>query len=100
MASSIHGLRTIIESLELRMSKFKVDNPTDKQLQSLELQSKLINDLTEIYETFEGLTLYDTFCEIQREADGVKAKDPHAEGLAIRIPFKENSKLEKYALID
>ena len=98
--SSIHSLGGIVESLEKRLAKFKVDNPTEKQLQSIEAQLQLINSLRAIYDTHSHMTLYDTFIIIQQEADKLIAKDDSLQGLIVSIPFKENADTRKYGYIN
>ena len=94
--SSIHSLGGIVESLEKRLAKFKVDNPTEKQLQSIEAQLQLINSLRAIYDTHSHMLMYDTFIIIQQEADKLIAKDDSLQGLIVSIPFKENADTKKY----
>jgi hypothetical protein len=89
--SSIHSLSGIIEQLELRVSNFKVDNPTPKQLSSIENQVKLIQQLTSIYEEYNRFTLWDLFVDIQNEHDRMIASDKELEGLIIKIPFKHEA---------
>ena len=98
--SSVHELSGIIEQLELRVSKFKVDNPTPKQLSSIENQVKLIQQLQDIYNEYQHLTLYDLMIDVQAEHDRMIALDEELEGLIINIPFKHDADIRKYGLID
>ena len=85
--SSVHELSSIIEQLELRVSKFKVDNPTPKQLSSIENQVKLIQQLQSIYDQYQHLTLYDVMCEVQSEYDKMIKEDDSIDGLIIKLPL-------------
>ena len=98
--SSIHELQTIIDQLELRLSNFKVDKPTDKQKASLEAQGRLIKQLQDIFDQYEKFSMWDIFVEIQNEVDAITDKDSEIEGVVIRIPFKEKSKSQKYGFIN
>ena len=96
--SSIHGLSAIINDLENRLSKYKKDSPSDKEIAITNRQVKLIGQLTEIYKAHENMTLYDMFVEIQKEYDKLRVKDPDIDGLYIKLPLKDNAK--RYGLIE
>ena len=92
MSSSIHEIPSIVEALEKRLTKFKVDNPTDKQKQSMEYQYKLITQLTDIYNQYKRLIYWDIYVQAQREIDIITKKDSEVDGIIIRFPLKENPK--------
>ena len=98
MSSSIHSLCGIIEQLELRVSNFKVPNPTDKQKASVEAQVVLIQQLQSIYDEYSRFTMWELFSDIQTEHDRMIALDSELEGLIIKIPFKHDA--VKYGFIN
>lgn len=97
---SIHSLGGIIENLEKRLSKYKVDEANEKQKISMLAQAQLINQLKEVYEEYNYITMWETFLQIQQEANAITSKDAEIEGLIIRIKFKANANIMKFGFID
>jgi hypothetical protein len=90
--SSIHELPSIIDRLEKRLKQYKVDSPTDKQKQSMEMQYKLIEQLQSVYDQYKRLVLWDVWVQSQKEIDAITTKDPEIDGVILKFPLKENAK--------